>query len=169
MPPIRPDVRTSSLDDLRPLIVKFYVNIYVFAPSCQILCDSPRPQPARLLCLWNFPGKNTGVGQPFPAAGDLPNPEIKFSSLHLLHWQAGSLPRLPPGKPINTYTYTYVYTHTYCIHTCTHKHTYMYIHPYYTPHTHPCTFIPIRLLCPWRILQTRILEWVHIPLSRESS
>ena len=43
MPPIRPDVKTSGLDDLRPLIVKFYVNIYVFAQSCPILCDSPRP------------------------------------------------------------------------------------------------------------------------------
>ena len=32
---------------------------------------------ARLLCSWNFPGKNTGL--PFPS--DLPDPEIKPASL----------------------------------------------------------------------------------------
>ena len=29
---------------------------------CLIFCDPHGPQPARLLCPWNFPGKNTGVG-----------------------------------------------------------------------------------------------------------
>ena len=29
--------------------------------SCPILCD-PRGQPTRLLCPWDSPGKNTGVG-----------------------------------------------------------------------------------------------------------
>ena len=44
---------------------------------------------ARFLCLWNFPGKNTGVGCHsllhliFPTQG---------SNLRLLHWQADSLP-----------------------------------------------------------------------------
>ena len=28
----------------------------------------------RLLCPWDFPGKNTGVGLPFPSSGDLPDP-----------------------------------------------------------------------------------------------
>ena len=34
---------------------------------------------------------------PFLTPGDLPNPEIKPHLLHLLHWQADSLPLAPPG------------------------------------------------------------------------
>ena len=30
--------------------------------SCPTLCDPIDYSPARLLCLWNFPSKNTGVG-----------------------------------------------------------------------------------------------------------
>jgi len=37
-------------------------------------------------------------GLPCPPPGDLPEPGIKPAS-HLLHWQAGSLPLGPPGKP----------------------------------------------------------------------
>ena len=37
-------------------------------------------------------------GLPCPPPGILPDPEIEPTSLHLLHWQAGSLPRVPPGK-----------------------------------------------------------------------
>ena len=36
---------------------------------------------------------------PFPPPGDLPDPGVNFSLLHLLCWQAGSLPLAPPGKP----------------------------------------------------------------------
>ena len=35
----------------------------------------------------------------FPTPGNLPDPGIKLSLLSLLHWQAGSLPPAPPGKP----------------------------------------------------------------------
>ena len=28
----------------------------------------------RLLCPWSSPGKNTGIGLPFPSAGRLPHP-----------------------------------------------------------------------------------------------
>ena len=34
-------------------------------------------QPARLLCLWDSPGKNTGMGLPFLSPGDLPDPGIE--------------------------------------------------------------------------------------------
>ena len=37
-------------------------------------------QPTRLLCPWDFPGKDTGVGLPFPSPGDLPNPGIEPGS-----------------------------------------------------------------------------------------
>ena len=35
-----------------------------------------------------------------PSPGDLPKPGIKPGSLSLLHWRVGSLPLVPPGKPI---------------------------------------------------------------------
>ena len=38
-------------------------------------------------------------GFPFLPPGDLPDPGSNPRLLHLLHWQAGSLPLAPPGKP----------------------------------------------------------------------
>ena len=38
-------------------------------------------------------------GLPCPTPGHLPDPGIKLTSLCLLHWQTGSLPLAPPGKP----------------------------------------------------------------------
>ena len=57
-------------------------------------------EPARLLCPWDFPGKNTGVGCHFLLQGIyLPNPGSNFSTqgsnphlLCLLYWQVDSLP-----------------------------------------------------------------------------
>ena len=56
-------------------------------------------QPHGLYSPWKLPGQNTGVGWPFPSAGDLPNPGINPRSPTM---QAGSLPAEPPGKPENT-------------------------------------------------------------------
>ena len=36
-------------------------------------------------------------GQPCPPPGELPHPGIELASL--MHWQVGSLPLEPPGKP----------------------------------------------------------------------
>ena len=67
-----------------------------------VMSESMRPyglQPARLLCPWDSPGKSTGVGchallqEIFLSQGS--NPHL----LCLLHWQVGSLPLAPPGKP----------------------------------------------------------------------
>ena len=48
------------------------------AQSCLTLCnpvDCSLPgQPTRLLCPWDSPGENTGVGCHFPSPGDLPDP-----------------------------------------------------------------------------------------------
>ena len=67
------------------------------------LCDpmdcSP---PTRLLCLWNSPGKNTGVGCHALLQGVFPT---QGSTLYLQHWQVGSLPLTPPGKPPTNYLY----------------------------------------------------------------
>ena len=53
------------------------------------LCD---PLPTRLLCSWGFPGKNTGVGCHFLPQGIFSTQGSNPYLLHLLHWQADSLP-----------------------------------------------------------------------------
>ena len=53
-------------------------------------------EPARLLCPWCFPGKSTGAGCHFLLQGII---LTQGSSLHLLHWQADSLPLSHPGSP----------------------------------------------------------------------
>ena len=56
----------------------------------------------QLLCSWDSPGRNTGVGchtllpRIFSTRGL--NPRLSC----LLHWQAGSLPLVPPGEPSST-------------------------------------------------------------------
>ena len=56
--------------------------------------------PARLLCPWDFPGKNTELGYHVLLQGIFPSQGLNPRLLHLLHWQAGSLPLVPPGKPL---------------------------------------------------------------------
>ena len=56
---------------------------------CPTLYDHMVAKTARLLCPWDSPSKDTGVGCPPP--GDLPDPGIKPHLLHLLHWQAGDV------------------------------------------------------------------------------
>ena len=56
-------------------------------------------QPARHLCSWDSPGKNTGVGCHFLFQGIFLTQGWNPSLLHLLHWQVGSLPLALPGKP----------------------------------------------------------------------
>ena len=56
------------------------------AKSCLTLCDPMGP--ARLLCPWDSPGKNTGVGCHCLLQGIFPN---QGSNPRLLHWQVGSL------------------------------------------------------------------------------
>ena len=53
----------------------------------------------RLLCLWDSPGKNTGVGCHFLLQGIFPT---QGSNLHLLHCQADSLPLSHLGSPADT-------------------------------------------------------------------
>ena len=44
-------------------------------------------QPSRLLCPWNFPGKNTGVGCYFILQGIFSTYRLNPHLWHLLHWQ----------------------------------------------------------------------------------
>ena len=67
--------------------------------SYVLLCKPYGLLPARLFCQWNSPSKDTGAGCHalpqiiFLTQGS--NPRL----LCLLHWQAGSLPSAPTGKP----------------------------------------------------------------------
>ena len=60
------------------------------------LCDAIDCKPVRLLRPWDSPDKNTGGGCHFLLQGIFliqgSNPPP-----HLLHWQVGSLPLMPPG------------------------------------------------------------------------
>ena len=47
----------------------------------------------------NSPGKNTGVGCHFLLQGIFPTRRSNLRLSSLLHWQSGSLPLVPPGKP----------------------------------------------------------------------
>ena len=63
--------------------------------------DSVQPyglQPAKLLCPWDSPGKNTGMGCRTLLQGIFPNQRLNQDLLGLLHWQAGSLSLAPPRK-----------------------------------------------------------------------
>ena len=71
-------------------------------PDCQVVLvvsDSLRPhglQPTRILCQWDYPGKNTGVGCHALHQGIFPT---QRTNPCLLRWQVRSLPLAPPGKP----------------------------------------------------------------------
>ena len=73
-----------------------------------VLSDSVRPhglEPTRLLCPWDSLGKNTQVGCHPLLQGIFPTQGLNLHLLHLLHWQAGSLPLVPPGKlPFGVFT-----------------------------------------------------------------
>ena len=56
------------------------------------LFSIPWTVPARLLCPWDSPGKNTGVGYHFLLQGIFPTRGSKLRHLCLLPWQADSLP-----------------------------------------------------------------------------
>ena len=56
--------------------------------------------PLGSFCPWDFPGKNNGVGCHFVLQGSF---LTQGSNPNLLHWQVGSLPLAPSGKP-------YIYT-----------------------------------------------------------
>ena len=50
----------------------------------------------QLLCPWDFPGKNTGVGCHFLLQGIF---QAQGLNLHLLHWQAESISLSHQGSP----------------------------------------------------------------------
>ena len=81
----------------------FVFCLYSFACMLRysVVSDSLRPcglQPARLLSPWDSPGKNTGVDCRALLQGIFLTQGSNPCLSCLLHWQAGSLPLVPPGK-----------------------------------------------------------------------
>ena len=59
----------------------------------------PLSHQGSLLCPWDSPGKNTGVGCHALLQGLFPTQGWNPSLLCPPHWQVDSLPLAPPGKP----------------------------------------------------------------------
>ena len=79
----------------------FSLLVYV-CPVTAVTSDSLQPyglKPTGLLCPWNSPGKNTGVACHVLLQGIFLIQGLNPSLLRYLHWQASSLPWVPPGKP----------------------------------------------------------------------
>ena len=75
------------------------------------MSDSLQPyglQAARLLCLWDSPGKNTGVGCHALLQGIFPIQELNLWLLRLLYWWASSLALVQPGLNMSPQIYVYM-------------------------------------------------------------
>ena len=80
----------------------FQIMPVVVSVLCSVVSDSlwlHGLQPTRLLCPWDSPGKNTGVGCCASLWGIFPTPGLNPRLFHLLHWQVGSLPLSYLGSP----------------------------------------------------------------------
>ena len=76
-------------------------KIHLCVCACSVVSNSLWPrglQPTRLLCPWNSPGKNTGVGCHFFLQGIFPTQLSTSHLLCLLHWQADFLHFVLPWK-----------------------------------------------------------------------
>ena len=95
--------------------------------NCSVVPNSLRPhglQPTSLLCPWDFPGKDTGVGRHFLLQGIFPTQGLNSGLLHcrqILYWLSN---KGSPCKYNYNYNYTYMYIYIYIY---IHTHTYMYI------------------------------------------
>ena len=74
------------------------LSSWVTLKECLTLLDPVDYSLPRILCPWNFPGKNTGVGCHFLPQGIFLTQGSNPSLLHLLHWQVYSFTTEPPGK-----------------------------------------------------------------------
>ena len=83
-----------------PWLPTLFLEGCVYVCACSVMSDSLWShglQTTKLLCPWDFPGKNTGVGCHFLLQGILLTQGL---NLRLLHWQADSLPLYHLGSSI---------------------------------------------------------------------
>ena len=108
-----------------------YYNPRIYGAKLLQLSDSVQPygrQPAMFLSVyspgqeyWDSPGKNTGLGCHVLLQGIFPTQGLGPCLLHLLYWQAGSLPLVPPGKPKNVWYLGLNESSRKCIYYCYHR------------------------------------------------
>jgi len=80
---------------------------------CLTLCDPMNYRPPSSSVHGDSAGKNTGMGCCALLQGIFQTQGSNPLLLCLLYWQAGSLPLVPPGKPIeHICIYTHTHTHT---------------------------------------------------------
>ena len=86
---------------LRVVISRWWDHMQACMPSCfsRVSLWPHGLQPARLLCPRDSPAKNTGVGCQALLQGIFLTQGLNPCLLCLLHWQEGSLPPVPCGKP----------------------------------------------------------------------
>ena len=98
--------QTSSLNTARLIVCVMLSRVNFLTVTrghaCSVRSNSLWTQglsPARLLCPWNIPGKNTRVGWHFLFQGIFLTQGSNLCPLNLLHWQAYSLPLSHQGSP----------------------------------------------------------------------
>ena len=79
------------IDNLFPFLYKSPV-LFSAVQSCPTLCFPEDCSPTRLLCPWDFPGKNSGMGCHFLLQRIFLTQGSNLSLRRLLHWQVGSSP-----------------------------------------------------------------------------
>ena len=79
-----------------PSLVYLYSYTFIHMCTCAKLLQSYPTAPLSM----GFSRQEYWRGLSFPSPGDLLDPEIELPPLCLLHWQGGSSPLAPPGKPI---------------------------------------------------------------------
>ena len=142
-----------------PQYIHIYVYIRIHTYMCvlshSLMSDSLQLhelQPARLLCPWNSPGKNTAVGCHFLFQGIFPIQGSNPCLLFLQHLVGGFFTTRPPGKPIYTHMRVCVLSH------------FSHVQLSVTLWTVACQ-VPL----VHAILQARTLQWVAMLSSRGSS
>ena len=73
----------------------------IVVKSCLTLVTPWTQAPARLLCPWDSPGKNTGVGYHFLLQAIFLTQGSNLRLTCFLHWQVSTLPLVPPEKPMS--------------------------------------------------------------------
>ena len=74
-------------------VLSCFSHIWLFAMLWTVSSQAPLSM--------GFSRQEYWSGLPYPTLRDLPYPGIELHLLCLLHWQAGSLLLVPPGKPVS--------------------------------------------------------------------
>ena len=82
---------TATTSLVHACVLSHFSRVWLFVTPWTVAHQAPLSM--------GFPRLEYWSRLPFPSPGDLPEPGIEPSLLHLLHWQVDSLPSEPPRKP----------------------------------------------------------------------